>query len=74
MEEKNKECYDKKKWHHHGGHGGMGGGGIYCIGAIGVAVYYIQQVTGFWPIVLAMLKALVWPAFLLYKVFTLLHM
>jgi hypothetical protein len=61
-----------KKWHHH--HDRGTGGWIYCLGVIGVAVYYIQQVNGFWPIVLAILKAIVWPAFLLYKVFTMLHM
>lgn len=72
-EEKKTECCDPKKWRHHG-NGGMNGGGIYCIGMIGVAVYYIQQVSGFWPVVVAILKAIVWPAFLLYKVFSMLHM
>jgi len=43
------------------------GGGIYFIGFIGAAVYYIQQATGFWDGVLGVLKALVWPAFLVYK-------
>ena len=46
-----------------------GSGGIYCLGTIGAAVYYLQQATGFWPGVLAILKALVWPAFLVYKLF-----
>jgi hypothetical protein len=64
----------KEKSHHHYHHGGGTGGAIYCLGLIGVAVYYVQQVHGFWPIVLAILKAIVWPAFLLYKVFSLLHM
>jgi len=68
---KTKDCCPPKKWHHH--RGGMGGG-IYFFAMIGVAVYYIQQVSGFWPIMLAILKAIVWPAFLLHKVFTLLHM
>ena len=68
------ECCPPKHWHHRGQNGGMNGGGIYCIGMIGVAVYYIQQVDGFWPVVLAILKAIVWPAFLLFKVFTMLHM
>jgi len=65
------DCCPPKKWH---SHNNTMGGGFYFIGMIGVAVYYIQQVHGFWPIVLAILKAIVWPAFLLYKVFTLLHM
>ncbi|MFA6963499.1 MAG: hypothetical protein WC227_02175 [Patescibacteria group bacterium] len=59
-----------KKWHH----GSANGGGIYCLGMIGVAIYYIQQVDGFGPIIVAILKAIVWPAYLLYKVFTMLHM
>lgn len=71
--EKNNECCPPKNWHHHHNHGAAGGG-IYCLGIIGVAVYYIQQVSGFWPTIVAILKAIVWPAFLLYKVFTLLHM
>ena len=43
------------------------GGGIYFLGFIGAAVYYIQQANGFWMGVLGFLKALVWPAFLVYK-------
>ena len=43
------------------------GGGIYCLGFIGAAVYYIQSTSGFWVGVLGFLKALVWPAFLIYE-------
>jgi hypothetical protein len=43
------------------------GGAVYGLGVIGAAVYYIQQATGFWMGVLGILKALVWPAFLVYK-------
>ena len=46
---------------------GACGGGIYFIGFIGAAVYYLQQSTTFWSGVLGILKALVWPAFLVYK-------
>ena len=42
-------------------------GGLYFLGFIGAAVYYLQQSTGFWNGVLGILKALVWPAFLVYK-------
>ncbi len=35
---------------------------------MGAAVYFINQVDGFWNIVLAVLKAIVWPAILLYSV------
>ncbi len=40
---------------------------VYGLGFIGAAVYYIQQATGFWEGVLGVLKALVWPAFLVHK-------
>lgn len=43
------------------------GGAVYGLGLIGAAIYYIQQATGFWNGVLGFLKALVWPAFLVYK-------
>jgi len=62
-------CYSKK-WHHNDGSFGW----IYFLGVIGTAVYYIQQVSGFWLVILAILKAFVWPAFLLYKVFQMLGM
>jgi hypothetical protein len=45
------------------------GGGIYGLGFIGAAVYYIQAASGFWPGVLGFLKALVWPAFLVFELF-----
>lgn len=45
------------------------GGAIYGLGFIGAAVYYISIATGFWNGVLGFLKALVWPAFLVYKLF-----
>lgn len=72
------ECCSQEKWRHHKWHrrGGRGmmGGGFYFFAFIGVMTYNLQQVSGFWPDVLAVLKAIVWPAFLLYKVFTMLHM
>ena len=37
----------------------------YILAAIGAAVYYIANSTGFWNGVLGILKALVWPAFLM---------
>jgi hypothetical protein len=42
-------------------------GGGYFIGFIGAAVYFVQMVHGFWPGVLGVLKAMVWPAFLVFK-------
>lgn len=36
---------------------------------IGAAVYFVEQSTGFWGFWLAMLKAIVWPAYLLHAIF-----
>ena len=41
-------------------------GAVYGLGLIGALVYYIQHAHGFWAVVLGILKALVWPAFLVY--------
>jgi hypothetical protein len=42
-------------------------GGVYCLGFVGAAVYYIQVADSFWAGVLGILKAIVWPAFLVYE-------
>ena len=42
------------------------GGAIYCLGIIGSMVYWIQQAEGFWPVIWAIIKAFVWPAFVVY--------
>lgn len=46
-----------------------GGGAVYGLGFIGAVVYFIQQSTSFGSGVLGVLKAIVWPAFLVYKAF-----
>ncbi len=46
---------------------------MYGLGMIGAAVYYISTATGFWMGVLGVLKALVWPAFLVYEALKALH-
>jgi len=71
--EKNVKCVYVNKGKHGHSHGFMGGG-FYGLAFIGAAVYYVQQSSGFWPGVLGVLKALVWPAMLIYKVFTMLNM
>lgn len=40
---------------------------VYGLGFIGAAIYYISQAATFWEGVLGFLKALVWPAFLVYE-------
>ncbi len=46
---------------------GSGGDVVYGLGLIGALVFYIQQAEGFWQGVLGILKAIVWPAFLVYE-------
>lgn len=47
--------------------GGLGG--AYFIAMIGAAVYFVQNSSGFGGFVLAVLKACVWPAFLVHAAF-----
>ncbi|MEX0920884.1 MAG: hypothetical protein WDZ62_01340 [Candidatus Pacearchaeota archaeon] len=46
---------------------GSCGGGIYFLGFIGSLIYFIQTSTGFWATILGILKAIVWPVFVVYK-------
>jgi len=43
------------------------GGAVYGLGLIGSAIYYISTATGFWNGVLGILKAIVWPVFVIYE-------
>jgi hypothetical protein len=45
---------------------GGGGDAVYALGIIGALVYYIQQADGFWVGVLGVLKAFIWPVFVVY--------
>jgi len=53
---------------------GSGVGGTYFLAVIGAAVYYLQQATSFGDGVIGLLKALVWPAFLIHQLFQFLHL
>jgi len=44
------------------------GWGIYGLGFIGAAIYYLQHATSFWNGVLGILKAIVWPVFAIMKI------
>jgi hypothetical protein len=48
---------------------GAQSGGLYGLGLIGAAVFFISEATGFWMGVVGFLKALVWPAFLVFEAF-----
>lgn len=39
---------------------------VYGFGFIGAAIYFISTSTGFWNGVLGILKAIVWPAYLVF--------
>ena len=49
-------------------------GGVYGMALIGAAVYYIHQAATFWAGVLGIIKAIIWPGMLMYKVLELLKM
>lgn len=51
-----------------------GGSAVYGMGLIGAAVYFIQHSATFWAGVLGILKAIVWPAMLVYKLLEFLKM
>lgn len=61
------ETENKCKNNHHGS--AAGGGAVYGLGMIGAAIYFISHAVGFGMGVLGFLKALVWPAFLVYYAF-----
>ena len=45
---------------------GAGGGAVYGLGLIGAAVWYWQQADGLGGHLVGLLKALVWPALVVY--------
>jgi len=47
-------------------------GALYGLGVIGAAAYFIEHAVTFWAGVLGVLKALVWPAWMVYKLFEIL--
>lgn len=49
-------------------------GGVYFSTIVGAAIYFLQGAATFWGVVFAILKALVWPAFVVYKVLELLKL
>ncbi len=45
-------------------------GAVYGLGFIGAAVFFISQATTFWLGVWGFIKAIVWPALLVYDLFS----
>ncbi len=42
-------------------------GAVYGMGFLGAVIYYISTAAGFWMGVLGFIKAIFWPAFLIYE-------
>lgn len=60
--EKDFKC--KSKHHYHAA--SSSNGAVYGLGFIGAAVFFLLKATTFWVGVVGILKALVWPAFLVF--------
>jgi hypothetical protein len=63
--------------HHHHKEKGQGGniaGGIYGMAFIGALIYFISHAASFWIGVFGVIKALFWPAFLIYHLLEFLKM
>ena len=43
------------------------GGAFYGLGMVGALVYYLQMANGLGEVLLAILKAIIWPALLSYR-------
>ena len=69
---KNKDC--ECSGYHKNYYGKSCGGAVYGLGFIGATIYYISTSTSFWMGVLGILKAIVWPAFLVYDLLKFLGM
>jgi hypothetical protein len=65
-EERNKEKEEKK---YKTKIKDQGCSAVYGIGLIGALVYFIVTASGFWMGVLGIIKAILWPAFLVYGLF-----
>lgn len=63
----NCKCYETKSKRIKIRVGSAGVGWLGFWAYIGAAVYFVSKANGFWDGVLGLLKALVWPAFLVYQ-------
>ncbi len=51
----------------------QGGNAVYGLGFIGALIYFIGHATSFWLGALGIIKAMVWPALVVYKVLELVY-
>ena len=59
----------KNKWG-----GGGPSGAVYGLGFVGAAIYFLSHASGFLDGLLGLLKAVVWPAFFVFKIFEFLRL
>jgi len=67
QENKNMDCCGKNSKYKNSQNMCGGGGAVYGLGVIGAGIYFIQHANTFWMGVLGILKAIVWPAFIVFK-------
>jgi len=67
MKECNDNCECGPKHHRYNRNYSGGSNAVYGLGIIGAAIFFIGKATTFWMGVLGLLKAMVWPAFLVYE-------
>jgi len=71
-ETKNFKCKGEKK--NMNMNANASGGAVYGLGFIGALVYFISTAGGFWMGVLGFLKAIVWPAILVFELMSYLNL
>jgi hypothetical protein len=74
--EKETCCSDKvfSRGKHHHGCGCHNSSAIYGLGIFGALFYFLQSAATFTAVIVGIFKSIFWPAFLLYKVLTLLNL
>lgn len=70
-ENKYKYFYEKHKHHHN--HGGGHNDAIYGLSVIGALFYFLQHATNFQEVLIGIGKSVFWPAILMFKLLTFLH-
>ena len=53
-----------------GNAGSAGGGAVYGLGVFGAWVFFFQHADAFWEYLLVFFQGLLWPAFMVYEVFS----
>lgn len=64
-------CGGKKDWSKGGN---AGGGAVYGFGLFGALFFYLSNAGSFTDVLLGILKSLVWPAMMVYHLFTFLKL